>query len=115
MKNFTILNVSGTEIALERCRKKSYPAPMSRKTLTVNLFALFFAPFFCGCVSDDPRFGMPNLLHPGHIDEQRARMERFDPFPQVGMGPNVDGGRFHGADVPKPPVEHLKDYYDRGY
>jgi len=76
------------------------------------LFALIFASSFCGCILDDERFGTPNLFHPGHIDEQRARMERFDPFPQVGMGPSIEGGRFHGADIPRQPTGHLLKYHE---
>ena len=79
------------------------------------LFTLLFVPLFGGCILDEQRFGRPNLLHPGHIDEQRARMERFDPFSQVGTGPTIKGDRFHGADVPRQPVGHLLKYHDRGY
>jgi len=79
------------------------------------LFTLFFLSTFCGCIFDEQQYGRPNLFHPGHIDEQRARMERFDPFPQVGMGPTVDGGRFYGADVPRQPAERLLKYYELGH
>ena len=84
---------------------------MSQKLLLTLVFTLLF----CGCVCDEKHFGLPNLLHPGHIDEQRSRMERFDPFPQVGMGPSVEGGRFHGADRPKQPTGYLLNNYQRGY
>ena len=76
---------------------------------------LLFVPLFCGCIWDEQHFGRPNLFHPGHIDEQRAKMERFDPFPQVGMGPPIEGGRFPGADAPKQPTGYILDSYQRGY
>ena len=88
------------EIALAHSGEIGYSPPMRK-----YFFVLIFAPLFSGCILDDQRFGMPNLFHPGHIDEQRAKMAQFDPFPQVGTGPTIEGGRFHGADMPKRPVE----------
>ncbi len=63
-----------------------------------------------GCICDEDRFGRPNLFHPGHISEQRARMERFDPYPQVGFGPTVEGDRPRGAEIPRPPIEKVAGY-----
>ncbi|MDR3182827.1 MAG: hypothetical protein LBT89_07920 [Planctomycetaceae bacterium] len=55
-----------------------------------------------GCICDRERFGLPDLLHPGHISEQQERMERFDPFTRSDIGPKIQGDRPNGALDQKP-------------
>lgn len=68
------------------------------------LVPLLVAP--AGCAS----IGLPNLFHPGHIDDQRARMAQYDPYTNVGPGPNIDGDRPEGFAVPGAPERRFEGY-----
>jgi hypothetical protein len=35
----------------------------------------------------------PNWTHPGTTEEQRAWAERYNPYPETNIGPDVVGGR----------------------
>lgn len=62
---------------------------------------------FSGCRSLDT-VEMPNILHPGHIDVQRARMERFNPYAEDGFAPKIEGDRPAGMGVPREPVREFE-------
>jgi len=52
-----------------------------------------------GCRSVGP----PNWLHPGTAAHQQSKAERFDPYPENELGPEVLGGR--PREYQKPPAE----------
>jgi len=63
---------------------------------------LLSALFFCsGCCLDQERWRVPNILHPGHIDQQRYNMSISDPLPASGVGMNKSGIRSRDADLPR--------------
>ena len=67
---------------------------MSRTRLLKWPLILFFALFLCvGCNLDPARWRTPNILHPGHIDEQRHNMSISDPLPAAGVGMKNNGIR----------------------
>ena len=74
---------------------------------TLPIFVIFCLFSMSGCSCWD-NLEKPNILHPGHIDVQRARMERFDPFSSVGPGPNIDTDRPPGFDVPGSPTKRYE-------
>jgi hypothetical protein len=65
---------------------------------------------FAGCLCDPEYCAMPNLFHPGHIDEQRDRMKRFDPFARTDIGHVIEGDRPNGSQQPTPLPQHLNQY-----
>ena len=36
---------------------------------------------------------MPNIAHPGDAASQQKQAVRYDPYPEPGVAPNVDGSR----------------------
>ena len=55
------------------------------------LLVVFSSPVvISGCSSPQ---GRTNVLCPGTESEQQRRAERFDPYPEPGIGPEVVGGR----------------------
>jgi hypothetical protein len=67
--------------------------------LRTVIIPLLFITALTGCSFDS--VGKPNLLHPGSIDDQRARMERFDPFGSVIPNAHIDNTeRPPGFDMP---------------
>ena len=52
----------------------------------------------------------PQLLHPGSAPFQRQNATQFDPYPMIGVGPEIVGGR--PIDFQKPPneVERARQY-----
>lgn len=67
--------------------------------------ALMVLAACCGCRLFDPSV----VRHPGWIDQQRARAERFDPYPEPirdSGGPDMDGTR--PRDYLTPPGEVKK-------
>lgn len=42
-----------------------------------------------GCAS----LAMPNWRHPGTAETQQRRAHQFDPYPEVNLGPTVEGAR----------------------
>lgn len=42
----------------------------------------------------------PQLFNPPPVNVQQQRAERFDPFPEVGSGPDITGARPRGYDLP---------------
>jgi hypothetical protein len=73
------------------------------------IFTVLFTAAFAGCSFDS--IGKPNLLHPGSLDEQRARMERFDPFGSVIPNAHIDNTeRPPGFDMPAPQPKRYDGY-----
>jgi len=66
-----------------------------------SLLFLAALVLFGGCLCD-PQTRYPNLLRPGHISEQQAWAEKFDPFASPDMGPKIAGDRPSGALDPTP-------------
>ncbi len=87
---------------------------MTRKNMASLLFASVLA-FSAGCVADQDKFGTPNLLHPGHISEQQAKMRRFDPFTRSDIGPSIPGDRPSGSTAPTPSSQHIQEYKESRY
>jgi len=60
---------------------------------------LFILPLilFGGCLWNPEHCRYPNLLQPGHISDQQAWAEKFDPFTSSEMGPKIVGDRPSGA------------------
>ena len=54
-----------------------------------------------GCCLDQERWRTPNILHPGHIDQQRHNMSISDPLPVAGPGMKNSGIRSRDADLPR--------------
>jgi hypothetical protein len=50
--------------------------------------------------------GMPNWCHPGSIAFQQTAAERFDPFPENEIGPELAGAR--PRDYQRPIAEPLR-------
>lgn len=50
---------------------------------------------------------MPNVAHPGRIDQQRAAAVRHDPFADNDIGPPVVGGR--PREFAKPAAEPVRN------
>lgn len=63
--------------------------------ICLPLFPLFSA---AGCAGT----AYPQLLNPPPVNVQQQRAERFDPFPEVGSGPDITGGRPRGFENPSP-------------
>ena len=55
---------------------------------------------------------MPDLFHPGHLDEQKSRMEQFDPFARTDKGPAIRGDRPNGCVAPIATEKYLKNMED---
>ncbi|HBT76790.1 MAG TPA: hypothetical protein DEB39_07655 [Planctomycetaceae bacterium] len=53
---------------------------------------------------------LPNLFHPGHIDDQRAKMRQFDPFTSTGPGPDIPTDRPEGFAVPGASERRFEGY-----
>jgi hypothetical protein len=63
-----------------------------------------------GCLCDTEHCAMPDLFHPGYIDEQRDRMKRFDPFARTDIAPKIDGDRPSGCQRQTPILQHMDKY-----
>jgi hypothetical protein len=66
----------------------------------ILLFALILFVACTGCCLNQERWRIPNILHPGHIDEQRYNMSISDPLPATGAGMKNSGIRPRDADLP---------------
>lgn len=58
-----------------------------------------------GC---SPTIRMPQLLHPGPAGYQLQNAEKFDPYPIVDMGPEIEGGRPIDFVQPRSEVEQAR-------
>jgi hypothetical protein len=67
--------------------------PMNRwpRKLRLALLMLGAALGLGGCAGG--AFKTPNWLHPGSAEEQRREYQRFDPYPNNQVAPEVVGGR----------------------
>lgn len=52
--------------------------------------------------------GRPNWLHPGPAAYQQKRAERFDPYPEPDVAPEVVGGRPREFQKPAPEPERAR-------
>ena len=62
----------------------------------------FIFPAVVGCADITP----PALFHPGTTEIQQRRAERFDPYPEQGVGPDISGTR--PRDYQEAPAEVLR-------
>jgi hypothetical protein len=60
---------------------------------------------FSGCSSS---LRKPRLSSPGTAGFQRFNAERFDPYPQNDMGPEIVGGRPIDYQMPRNEVERVR-------
>jgi hypothetical protein len=70
------------------------------------LFVLLVALAIGGCASNS--FKGPNWFHPGTAEEQRKQAQRFDPYPDNQIAPEVVGGRPREYTNPLPAVERVQ-------
>jgi hypothetical protein len=61
------------------------------------LIIILFLGTCAGCSST---ITWPNWCHPGWIDEQRNRAQRFDPYPEVDFNQGMYGTRPRDFQVP---------------
>jgi hypothetical protein len=81
-----------------------------RKSIAASI-SLILA--IAGCSGpQNPKFGTPDLLHPGSLAYQRWRAEKFDPYPTPYLGTPVEGAR---PPQYKTPVPEVQDSLDRPY
>ena len=59
----------------------------------------------CGCAD----IAVPRLLHPGSEEYQQTRAERFDPYPEPDVAPEIVGGRPLQYLKPAPPAERMQN------
>jgi hypothetical protein len=59
----------------------------------------------CGCADVAP----PRVFHPGTMEYQQGRAQRFDPYPMTDMGPDLGGGRPLQYTRPAPLTELMQD------
>ena len=59
----------------------------------------------CGCADIAP----PRVFHPGTMEYQQGRAQRFDPYPMTDVAPALGGGRPLQYDRPAPPTELMQD------
>ena len=91
----------------------SIARPMLREILLKLPLFLLFAIFSCaGCCLDQERWRTPNILHPGHIDDQRHNMHISDPLPAAGVGMKNSGIRPRDADLPRDPFYVKSGIYE---
>lgn len=74
-----------------------------RKIMKVCMLAFLSAA--SGCAGIDG----PDWCHPGWIDQQRNRAQRFDPYPLPDLGPEVVGGRPREFQVPAPETQRVQN------
>jgi hypothetical protein len=86
---------------------------MPRQTLRQIPIILSFALILCaGCCLDQERWRTPDILHPGHIDQQRHNMNISDPLPAPGVGMKNSGIRPRDADLPRDPFSVKSGIYE---
>jgi hypothetical protein len=66
------------------------------------IVALMLGP---GCAD----IAVPRLFHPGSEDYQQSRAERFDPYPEPDVAPDIVGGRPLQYIRPAAPAERLQN------
>ena len=55
-----------------------------------------------------PRFGLPALFDPGPAEVQQRRAQRWDPFPEPDIGPEVEGARPRDFQEPMSEAERSR-------
>src|SRR5689334_7216887 len=66
-----------------------------------RLLLALLAVAVCGCADVAP----PRVFHPGTMEYQQGRAQRFDPYPMRDMAPDLGGGRPLQYDRPAPLTE----------
>ena len=79
-------------------RRGSTHAGIKGNIMKISVLSMIAILLLGGCACETIK--KPNLLHPGHIDTQIAEMEKFNPFPENGASPKVDGAQPRGFDPP---------------
>jgi hypothetical protein len=51
----------------------------------------------------------PKIFHPGSAEYQQSRAQRWDPYPQTDVAPDIDGGRPRQYLRPAPQTERMQD------
>ena len=74
------------------------------RTCVALLWALGFAPSLTGCADM-----FPDWCHPGFAQVQRKQAQRFDPYPEPDMGPDMAGARPGDFDKPRPEVQRAQN------
>ena len=54
----------------------------------------------------------PRVMHPGTAEQQQARAQRFDPYPDQSFGPPIAGGRPLDYQSPPPEILHVQPRRD---
>ena len=75
------------------------------------LFVIIILISCVGCCLNQERWRTPNVLHPGHIDQQRHNMSISDPLPAPGVGMKNNGIRPRDADLPRDPFSVQSGIY----
>jgi hypothetical protein len=75
--------------------------------------SIFLLTCFTGCLCNPEYCRMPDLFHPGYIDEQQDRMKQFDPFVRIDSGPKIEGDRPGGSQQQTPLPQHFDQYSRR--
>jgi len=73
----------------------------------------------CGCLiaaaGCSSTVAWPNWFNPGPANYQRAAADRFDPYPDSVIGPQVAGTRPRDFDEPRPPPPLVAPPWGRSY
>ena len=77
---------------------------MSKTRFGVAILVLVLAFGIEGCAG----LKRPNWLHPGPADTQQRHAERFDPYPDNQIAPEIVGGRPREFSNPKPETERAR-------
>ena len=77
-------------------------------SFVLKTFFFVLALFCTGCYLDQSRWHVPDIMHPGHIDDQTHNMRIADPLPSPFPGPGIaskcNGIRPRDADKPWDPA-----------
>ena len=70
---------------------------------------LFATILFACAVGCNRSVTWPSLDHPGWIDEQRNRAQRFDPYPEVNFDQSMYGTRPRDFQEPAPQPQKVQN------
>ncbi len=80
---------------------------VTRGTLIYRLtWPLVLAACSAGCQTT----AWPDLAHPGSVQAQQARAIRYDPYPELDLGPISEGTRPPDYDKPLPELQRGRWY-----
>jgi hypothetical protein len=81
--------------------------------LARHLWAFATVVVLLAAIGCSPAVRMPNLLHPGTAQQQRAEALIHDPYPLDDVAPAIVGGRPLAYQRPVPEVERARNFYSR--